>query len=57
MATVEDVTLRKSNGKPTPDSGAWGGEGCIDAAAGGGIEGNGELSNLSNMFNAFILAT
>lgn len=52
MATVEEVTLRKSNGKPTPD----GAGGCRDAT-GGGIEGNGEVSNLSNMFNAFILAT
>lgn len=55
MATVEDVTFRKSNGKTTPD-GAWGVEGSFDAAGGGGSEGNG-VSNLSNMFNAFILAT
>lgn len=58
MATVEEVTLRKSKGKPTPDPGAWGSEGCWVATAGaGGIEGNGEESNLSNMFNAFTLAT
>lgn len=56
MATVADVTLRKSNRKPTPvDDEAWG---CRDGTAGGGgIEGNGEVCNLSNMFKAFILAT